>query len=188
MSSLIRTFTDPLFRVYAQRRTTVDVQPGTRVNWLALRHTVGGKVTIGKSSIVHCRIAFDHPGGEVRIGDRCYIGASHLVCHSGIRIGNDVIISWGVTIVDHDSHSVHWQDRSNDVADWMTGRKDWSKVAVAPVTVADKVWIGFGASLLKGVTVGEGSVVAANTVVTKDVAPYSLVAGNPCRVIRSLDP
>jgi acetyltransferase-like isoleucine patch superfamily enzyme len=151
-----------------------------------MRHTRQGRVLIGKDSIVNCRIAFDHPDGEIAIGQRSYIGASHLVCHTAIRIGDDVIISWGVTIVDHDSHSLRWEDRRSDVSNWMTDKKDWGKVAIAPVTIADKVWIGFGASVLKGVTIGEGSVIAANTVVTRDVAPYTLVAGNPGRVIRTL--
>jgi acetyltransferase-like isoleucine patch superfamily enzyme len=52
--------------------------------------------------------------------------------------------------------------------------------------IEDKVWIGMDALILKGVTIGEGSVVAARSVVTKDVPPYSLVAGNPARVVKSL--
>lgn len=188
MMSLIRTLIDPVFRVYAGSRSTFDVKHGSRINWQALRHTRGGRVSVGRDSIVHCRMAFDHPDGQISIGDRCFIGASLLVCHTGIRIGNDVIISWGVTIVDHDSHSLRWEDRRTDVANWMAGSKDWSAINIAPVTIADKAWIGFGASVLKGVTIGEGSVIAANTVVTRDVAPYTLVAGNPGRVIRALSP
>ncbi|MBV8923397.1 DapH/DapD/GlmU-related protein, partial [Bradyrhizobium sp.] len=56
----------------------------------------------------------------------------------------------------------------------------------APVVIADKVWIGFNASILKGVTIGEGAVVGACSVVTRDVPPFAVVAGNPARVIRTL--
>ena len=56
----------------------------------------------------------------------------------------------------------------------------------APITICDGVWIGARAIVLPGVTIGEGSVVAARSVVTKDVPPYSLVAGNPARVVKSL--
>ncbi|MEI7431602.1 MAG: acyltransferase, partial [Betaproteobacteria bacterium] len=122
----------------------------------------------------------------VAIGDRSYIGASHFVCHSRIDIGDDVIISWGVTIVDHNSHSLDWRKRNTDVLLWLQRKKDWVGVKVAPVVIKDRVWIGFGASILKGVTLGEGAVVAAGSVVTKDVPAFTVVGGNPARVIRCM--
>ena len=70
--------------------------------------------------------------------------------------------------------------------EWHEGRKDWTHVAHAAVTIKDKAWIGFNVSILKGVTIGEGAVVGAGSVVTRDVAPYSVVAGNPVRLIRML--
>lgn len=169
-----------------RRRSKIVVGRGSRVRWLALRSVRGGSVKIGEECIINCSISFDDLGGRISIGDRCYIGTSHLVCHSGITIGNDVIISWGVTIVDHDSHSLDWELRKNDVANWGLGKKDWTGVSIRPVVIQDKVWIGFGASILKGVTVGEGAVIGANAVVTRDVPPYAVVAGNPSRVIRNL--
>jgi acetyltransferase-like isoleucine patch superfamily enzyme len=175
-----------LIGTFIRRRCRVRVGQGTRLNWWALRSTQGGNLDLGSDSVIHCRVAFDSPDGVVRIGERCYIGASLLVCHTEITLGNDVIISWGVTIVDHDSHTLDWGGRNRDVADWMQGRKDWSRVAIQPVQIDDKVWIGFGASILKGVRIGEGAVVAAQSVVTRDVPPYSLVAGNPARVIREI--
>ena len=180
------SFVDSLFSVLVRRRTSISVGEDSRVRWRALRGTVGGDIEIGVRSIVNCRIAFDDPLGSVKIGGDCYIGSSLLVCHSSIAIGNHVIISWGVTIVDHDSHTIDWPGRSSDVADWLRGTKDWSRVAIRPVTILDKVWVGFGASILKGVVIGEGSVVAAQSVVTRDVEPYTLVGGNPARVIRHL--
>ena len=96
------------------------------------------------------------------------------------------MISWGVTIVDHNSHAINWSGRKNDVLDWRHGIKRWEQVAVAPVHLRRRCWIGFNAIILKGVTVGEGSIVGAGSVVTKDVPPYTIVAGNPARVIRSL--
>jgi galactoside O-acetyltransferase len=57
-----------------------------------------------------------------------------------------------------------------------------------PVKIEDKVWIGFNSIILKGVTVGEGAIVGAGSVVTKDVPPYTIVAGNPARIIRELTP
>ncbi len=103
-------------------------------------------------------------------------------------VGDDVLISWDVTIVDHDSHALDFANRSNDVENWLDGKKDWSHVAISPVTIGNKAWIGFGAAILKGVTIGEGAVVAARSVVVKDVAPWTLVAGSPARVIKELEP
>ena len=141
---------------------------------------------IGAESVIRCRIDFDSADGKVIIGDRCYLGASHLICHTSINIGNDVIVSWGVTIVDHDSHALSWAGRLSDVEDWKKGIKKWENVAVRPVRIGDKVWIGFGASILKGVTVGEGAVIGAQSVVTRDVPPFTVVAGNPAKVVRQL--
>jgi galactoside O-acetyltransferase len=72
------------------------------------------------------------------------------------------------------------------VLDWAKGHKDWSKVTIRPVVICDKAWIGFGVKILKGVTIGEGAVIAAGSVVTKDVPPRHVVGGNPARIIRAL--
>lgn len=127
-------------------------------------------------------------GAEIQIGNRTFIGNGALVAARSIVIGSDVLISWGVTIVDHQSHSIEFVERAKDVTEWLHGRKDWTHVKVSPVRIGDKVWIGFGASVLPGVTIGEGAVVGACAVVTKDVEPWTVVAGNPARVIRTLSP
>ncbi len=90
--------------------------------------------------------------------------------------------------MDHDSHHPDFAKRRNDVVDWGRGEKDWTHVAMAPVRIEDKVWIGFNAIVLKGVTVGTGSVVAAGAIVTRDVPPWTVVAGAPARVVKELEP
>jgi len=129
---------------------------------------------------------FDQPETDVRIGSRTFIGKSLIVCACGVSIGHDVLISWGCSIVDHNSHSVNFENRRDDVIDWGRGVKDWSNVSMAKVTIQDKVWVGFNAIILKGVTVGTGAVVAAGSVVTKDVEPWTVVGGNPAQIIRRL--
>ena len=64
--------------------------------------------------------------------------------------------------------------------------KDWTNVKMAPVIIENKVWIGFNAAILKGVTIGEGSVIGAMSIVTKNIPPYSIVAGNPARILRDI--
>ena len=154
----------------------------------AARTARKGKLSVGESGIFTCRFSFDRPNAEIVIGDRCHIGKSHLVAATSIIIEDDVLISWGVTINDHNSHSTDWLERERDIVDWHAGYKDWSVVKIAPVVIKRRSWIGFNSTILKGVTVGEGAVVAAASVVTKDVEPYTVVAGNPAKIVRTLSP
>jgi acetyltransferase-like isoleucine patch superfamily enzyme len=172
--------------ILVRSRGGITVGEKSSVRWTRIKLKRGARISIGKNSIIHCRAAFDSNEGEITIGDRCFIGSSSLVCHSKIDIGDDVIISWGVTIVDHNSHSLYWEERKDDVFNWARGIKHWNGVLRKPVRINDKVWIGFNAIILKGVTIGEGAVVGAGAVVTKDVAPFTVVAGNPASVVRTL--
>jgi acetyltransferase-like isoleucine patch superfamily enzyme len=166
----------------------VRIGRGSTIAWRRIRRAAGNSLSVGENSIVHADISFEESGGNIQIGNRTFIGRSHLVCYRSLAIGDDVIMSWGVTIVDHDSHSIDWTDRRNDVLEWGAGRKDWKKITHAPVVVSDRAWIGFNVSVLKGVTIGEGAVIGACSVVTRDIPPYTLAVGNPARVIRSLSP
>ena len=152
-------------------------------------------LTVGENCFLNAAFIFEAKTGEIRVGDRCYVGAnSSILCRNGVSFGSDVTIAWDVTIYDHDSHSMDWRDRAAMVQLFYErygkpdcfDRLDWSNVRSAPIVIQDRVWIGFGATILKGVTIGEGAVVAARSVVTRDVEPYTVVAGNPARSIRKL--
>lgn len=152
-------------------------------------------VTIGERGLIKAQFTFETQQGEVHIGTNTHIGGAQFICRTRIEIGNDVTMAWGITLYDHDSHSTEWEYRQHDNEQCYTdyvetgntiAHKDWSHVNSAPIKIEDKVWIGMDVLILKGVTIGEGSVVAARSVVTKDVPPYSLVAGNPARVVKSL--
>jgi len=151
---------------------------------IALKDDV--ELKIGDESIFQGSLFFDKESSKLIIGNRTYVATS-IMCASEITIGDDVLISSGGGIFDHDSHSLVFDERRNDTVDTLYGRpKDWSNVKVAKVKICDKAWIGYNVVILKGVVVGEGAVVAAGSVVTKDVEPYTLVAGNPARKIRDL--
>lgn len=147
-----------------------------------------GAFVLGERSIFAGRLAMDREGALVRIGPRSFIGRGLIAVAQSVEIGADVLLSWGVTVIDHHSHSLSFADRSKDVAGWLDGKKSWQGVAVEPVRIGDKVWVGFGVSILPGVTIGEGAVVGAASVVTRDVEAWTVVAGNPARVIRQLEP
>jgi acetyltransferase-like isoleucine patch superfamily enzyme len=164
----------------------VSVGNNTTVAWRHIRRASGNLISIGDESLIHANLIFEASGGEIRIGSRTFIGRSTLICYRSLAIGDDVLMAWGITVVDHDSHSLMWEHRQDDVREWAQGRKNWQHIAWAPVTIANKAWIGFNVSILKGVTIGEGAVVGAGSVVTRDVPPYSLAVGCPAKVIRSL--
>jgi acetyltransferase-like isoleucine patch superfamily enzyme len=170
------------------RQPGVDISPSAKVAFYKIRLSERCTLHIGPGSIVESVIIFDRDGARVRIGERTFIGASTMACAEHIEIGDDVLISWGCTIVDHNSHALSWSQRSRDVSEWYHGRKDWSVVKRAAVRIDDKAWVGANAMILKGVTIGEGAVVAAGAVVTRDVEAYTIVGGNPAREIRRLSP
>ncbi len=91
---------DAIARFWVRRSTTVQMGAGSRLRWRSLLATRGGRIQIGaQSMITPRRIDFDGPEGLVRIGDRTFVGASHLVCRREIVIGDDVLVSWGERIL-----------------------------------------------------------------------------------------
>jgi galactoside O-acetyltransferase len=145
------------------------------------------KLYVADHSVLLCTIVFEGNSGELRVGSRTYIGASVLICTNEIVIGNDVLIAWGCTIIDHNSHSIYWDERRDDVARYLSkSKQDWSTIGSAKIAINDKAWVGFNSTIMKGVTIGEGAVVAAGSVVVKDVPPYCVVGGNPARVVKEI--
>lgn len=152
-------------------------------------------LTIGEDCIISGNFIFESTEGQVKIGNHSYIGGSTFISQSQITIGDNVTIAWGCTIYDHDSHSLDYRLRRKDIDDELRDirigvsfirNKDWSCVKSKPITIENDAWIGMNCIILKGVTIGEGSVIGAGSVVTKDVPPWTVVAGNPARVVKKL--
>jgi galactoside O-acetyltransferase len=153
-------------------------------------------VTIGDNTILDCLIQFESSTGEVVIGNNTFIGRSTLISRSKIEIGENVFMAWGSFVYDHNSHSLDYRERENDIAqqllDYRAGKffienKNWDVVDTKPIKICSNAWIGMNCIILKGVTIGEGAVVAAGSVVTKDVAPWTVVGGNPAVKIKELE-
>ena len=153
-------------------------------------------VKIGQKGIIGANFVFESEKGEVIIGDNVHLGGVTFISRNKIEIHNDVTMAWGIIIYDHNSHSIYWEERKNDnhqcYNDYIhcqgnnVENKDWSYVADAPVIIESKVWVGFDVTILKGVIVGEGAVIGAKSVVTKNVEPWTVVAGNPAVVVKYL--
>lgn len=153
-------------------------------------------VTIGKKCVIGATFTFESKKGFVQIGNNVHLGRVHFICRNNIVIEDDVTMAWGITIYDHNSHSIFWEHRKNDnyncYQDYINHNgnnivtKDWKHVIDKPIVIRSKVWVGFDVTILKGVTVGEGAVIGAKSVVTKDVEPWTVVAGNPAVVVKYL--
>ena len=203
--SALRAFKSLLDRLIGKRiarhkyRKNLEIDPSTHlhsnftVNFLVPPEQ-RGYVKVGARGVLNVQITFESKDGSVEMGDRVYMGGCIIICRNRVSIGNDVTMAWGVTIYDHNSHSLDWRQRAKVVEHFYETHGsarcyeelDWSGVSSAPIVIEDKVWIGFDAVLLKGVRIGEGAVVGARSVVTHDVEPYTVVAGNPAIVMKRI--
>lgn len=115
---------------------------------------------------------------KLTIGKNCHFGAyNHITCINNITIGDNLLTGKWITITDN----------SHGTTDTDTLRIDPIKrplYSKGPIVIGDNVWIGDKSTILPGVTIGDGAVIAANAVVTKNVEPFTVVGGNPARVIK----
>lgn len=132
-----------------------------------------GKIAVGKNFTVRCHLVpteiFADKDAEVIIGDNVFVNGGVTICAGKrVSIGDFTLIADGAIIGDCDGHGL-----------------DGLPTKIAPITIGRHVWICFRANILRGVTIGDNSVVAACSLVTKDVPANTLVAGVPAKVIRS---
>jgi acetyltransferase-like isoleucine patch superfamily enzyme len=148
------------------------------------------KIVIGGHSYIRGELMVFGHGGQISIGDWCYVGeGTRIWSAASIEIGNRVLISHSVNIFDSLTHPIAAAQRHEQVRQIFTiGHPREISLDEKPVRIDDDAWIGAGAFVLRGVTVGKGGIVAAGSVVTRDVPPYSIVAGNPAVVLRELSP
>lgn len=148
----------------------------------------GDLITIGSNCEICGRLE-SQGEGKIRIGD--YTGIYHhtvigSVC--SIDIGSYVLISNHVHIYDNNNHPISPRQRKEICQNGFRGEAaKWTRSASKPIVIEDNVWIGEYAAVLKGVRIGKGAIVASHAVVTKDVPPYTIVAGNPARVVKTIE-
>lgn len=129
-------------------------------------------------------------GGHIKVGKDTYIGpGTYIQAKESITIGNSVIVANNVLLCDNNNHPTDPKLRLEMSAcnDFMNDELwTWKYSESAPIVIEDNVWIGRDARILKGVTVGRGSIVAMGAIVTHDVPPYCVVAGNPAKIVKQL--
>lgn len=172
---------EPLFRSQCE---TI----GERFQMEKLPYLVGsGRILIGSGVRMSGKpsVTFSNRGQaarpELRIGDDTFIGhgCAFSVAQS-VRVGSRCLLAAGVYVQDQDGHPL-------DAARRAAGEPTPPE-GVKPVTIGDDVWVGSGAMILKGVTIGDRAMIGARSVVTRDVPPDTIVAGNPARVVKQLSP
>jgi len=165
------------------------VGKGTVVGGFVERRAVNSYVEIGRDCQIQGGLITETDSSRIVIGNNVFIGGAGTLidCAVSVSISDDVLISYGCIISDSDNHSVRYSIRKNDLKDWRDGgRHDWTTTLSKPVVIGKGVWIGARSIILKGVELGEGVIVGAGSVVTRSVPPYTIVAGNPARIIREI--
>ena len=172
-------------------RGLAKIDPSTRVYWSANILNAQGiaeRITIGPRSMVRGELFVFAHGGQIDIGCGCYIGENSRIWSGvSIQLGSHVLIAHNVSIMDNLTHPLNPVARRRQIeAIYASGHPSDVELDDQPVVIGDDAWIGAHALVLRGVTIGKGAIVAAGAVVTKDVPPYTIVAGNPARPIRTL--
>ena len=152
------------------------------------RHRPG--LVLGKNVSCYAGCSFSiGENGTCSVGDHTLLNGALIMAEERIEIGSYCIFSWNVGIADSDFHPIDPAQRRLDaiaLSPFAEGRPARPPIATAPVIIKDNVWIGMGAVILKGVTIGENSIVAAGAIVTHDVPPNVVVAGNPAKIVKQL--
>jgi acetyltransferase-like isoleucine patch superfamily enzyme len=147
-------------------------------------------VVIGRGASTYLGTMFDAgPNARIRIGEYALIHGARLICDAEIDIGDYALISWNVVLMDTYRVPLDVGERRRELERVASRRPRTfgAKVAAKPIRIGRNVWIGFDACVLPGVTIGEGAVVGARSVVIEDVPAYTVVAGNPAKAIRTLE-
>lgn len=146
-------------------------------------------VKFGKFCSVYAGCSFAVKGkGACTIGDYSLLNGVMVMCEEEITIGSHCLISWNVGIADSDFHPLDPDQRKKDCMSLnpYTCHQPRPTIPTKPVHIGNNVWIGMNAIILKGVTIGENSVVGAGAVVVHDVPPNVVVAGNPAKIVKQL--
>jgi acetyltransferase-like isoleucine patch superfamily enzyme len=140
--------------------------------------TIQNLLSENPAGITHrCSLVAATPRARLIVGDNVGMSGVVIFCHDEIIIESHVNLAVGVSVYDTDHHPIHWEARR---------RHDQGAIRTAAVRICEDAWIGANATILKGVTIGERSIVAACAVVTSDVPPDCIVAGIPARIVRRL--
>ena len=144
-------------------------------------------IKIGSKTRIQGHLMTTQYGGEIIIGHDCFVGRNSRIWSVGkIELGNHVLIAHNTNIFDNNTHPIDPILRRTHMTDWNNEILNADLFSPKPVKICDDAWIGCNCVILKGVTIGEAAIVGAGSVVTHDVEPYTIVAGNPAKIIKRI--
>mgnify|MGYP001446857868 CR=1 FL=1 len=142
---------------------------------------------VGEGSYVASDINFEKDNSKLLIGKNSFVSGAKFSIANKVQIKDNVQIAFGTVFFDHNSHSLNYKFRRQDLPNRLKSFKDWSEVKSENIIIEDDVWIGTNSIILKGVKLGRGSVIAAGSVVTKSTKPFHIYGGNPAKIIKKID-
>ena len=163
----------------------------TSYSFLLFTSRQPGAIEIGPGSSLYLGVMFDlGANARFKVGSYVLMNGARIICDSEITIGDYSLISWYVVLMDTYRLSLEPLRRRTELEQVpaRSPRRTCAGAPARPIHIGQNVWIGFDSCVLPGVSIGQGAVIGARSVVTTDVAPYAVAAGNPARVIRQLDP
>lgn len=145
---------------------------------------------IGKYASIYQGCMFDvGKQGSITIGEYSLLNGAWIICDASVEIGNHALISWNVVFMDtyRVSSDPLARRQALQQVPFRHPRRIDMETKADPIRIHDNVWIGFDCCVMPGVSIGEGSIVGARSVVFEDVEPYTIVAGNPARFVRHIE-
>ena len=159
----------------------------TTYSFMLFQSAQPNAIEIGEAASIYLGVMFDMGrDARVTIGSYALLNGARIICDSEITIGDYALISWNVVLMDSYRFSMNAAQRREEIRA-LPLRSSTHAASARPIRIGKNVWIGFDSCVLPGVSIGEGSVVGARSVVAEDVPPYTVVAGNPARPIRKLE-
>jgi acetyltransferase-like isoleucine patch superfamily enzyme len=144
-------------------------------------------ISFGENTNIEGLIMVYPYGGKISIGKHCSLSPnSRIISCLNISIGNRVLIAHNVNIIDNNSHPLDAALRHQDFIESFTIGMQPHDLNAAPIVIEDDVWIGHNTTILKGVNIGKGVIIGSNSVVTKDLEPFTVYVGNPLRMIKKI--
>lgn len=157
----------------------------------AFRSTAETGMRFGNASAIYDKSTFVTTAtGRISVGNYSLLNGTTLICSDEILIGEYVMLAWGSVVSDNYLGSnLSPELRAKLLSECsQNSRRELPFSESKPVRIEDNVWIGFDAIIMPGTTIGRGSIVGSKSVVAQNVPPYSVVAGNPCKIIKTLNP